>query len=112
MAFLNLSNQVYKWINQETDGILELIKYARNAMAAKNLKGAKLQEFKKLEKQIQEKGINFDILRQMNELNNDDAMIGGQDIQNILSKLKQTEYNIQQKKNEYIEKLNDYLKSF
>lgn len=112
MAFLNLSNQVYKWINQETDGILELIKYARNAMAAKNLKGDKLQQFKEFEKQIQEKGINFDILRQMNELNNDDAMIGGQDIQNILSKLKQTEYNIQQKKNEYIEKLNDYLKSF
>lgn len=111
MEFLKLSNQINKWIEEETKGILKLIEYARSAMAVKNLKGDDLVEFKKYEKEIRENGINFDILQKMKNLHND-TMLGGQDIQNILSKLKQTEYNIQQKKNEYIEKLNDYLKSF
>lgn len=109
MTFLKNAERLDKEREEEYNLIIGVINYIRDAIKRENIPEKDLETFDKGLDEMRKTG--FKAAKTI-ELQNLHKQKGGKDIPDILTKLKQGQYRRQQIDNNYIEELNNYLKSF
>lgn len=109
MTFLKNAERLDKEREEEYNLIIGVINYIRDAIKRENIPEKDLKTFDKERDDMGKTGFKADKTIQLHNMH---VQKGGKDIPDILTKLKQGQYRRQQIDNNYIEELNNYLKSF
>lgn len=109
MTFLKNAERLDKEREEEYNLIIGVINYIRDAIKRENILEKDLKTFDKERDEMGKTGFKADKTIQLHNMH---VQKGGKDIPDILTKLKQGQYRRQQIDNNYIEELNNYLKSF